>query len=68
MAIRNKLKDLRHEHKMESGEFAQFLEMAQPQYSRYEKNKSQPNLETALRISYKVNKPINDFIELVPDE
>jgi putative transcriptional regulator len=68
MAIRNNLKDIRYEFKMESGEFADFLNIRQPQYSRYENNKSQPNLETALHISKKINKPVNDIVYLVPDE
>lgn len=66
--IRNRLKDIRHEFKMEKGEFAKFLGMKHPQYSRYESNTSQPNLETVMKICYKVNKKVEDVIEYIPGE
>lgn len=68
MAIRNRLKDVRHELKMEKGEFAKFLGMKHPQYSRYENNIKQPNLETVMKICNKVNKKVEDLMEYVPDE
>lgn len=47
---------------MNQKRFAAFLGMAQQQYNRYETQENQPNLETALKISYKIGVPVNDFI------
>jgi putative transcriptional regulator len=66
--VRNNLKNIRYEHKMNQGEFAEFLGMAQSQYSRYERQKEQPSLETALKISEKINRSVNDICYMVPDE
>jgi putative transcriptional regulator len=65
--IRNNLKNIRYEHKMNQGEFAEFLGIAQSQYSRYERQKEQPSLETALKISEKIKRSVNDICYLVPE-
>lgn len=67
MPVINRLKDIRFEHKMDQGEFADFLEIGQSQYNRYEKNNSQPSLENALIISEKVNKTVNEIFYRLPN-
>lgn len=36
-------------------DFAEYLELSQYQYNRYEQNERQPSLEIALKICYKLN-------------
>ncbi|MFK7695910.1 helix-turn-helix transcriptional regulator [Paenibacillus sp. HJGM_3] len=59
--IKNRLKELRHDYRMNQVEFAEFLGLAQQQYNRYENQKSQPDLERALLISEKLNRPVNEI-------
>jgi putative transcriptional regulator len=68
MAIRNNLKDIRYEHKMNQKQFSNYLNISQPQYSRYERQIDQPSLETVMKISNRINKPVNDIIYLVSEE
>ncbi|MEF3313343.1 helix-turn-helix domain-containing protein [Paenibacillus sp. GYB004] len=65
MAVRNRLKELRHDHRMNQIEFAAFLELQQQQYNRYENQVRQPTLEVALHISKKLVRPVNEifFVE-----
>lgn len=67
MAIKNKLKEIRHDYRMTQVEFAKYLGMKEPQYNRYEKQNSQPSLEKAIEISEKLNKTVNEIFERVPD-
>lgn len=62
--LRNRLVDIRYEFKMNQKSFAQFLGIAAQQYNRYERQENQPNLITALRISEKIGRPVNDFMYL----
>lgn len=64
MAVKNRLRDIRFEHKMEQNDFADFLGLNQSQYNRYEKQRSQPTLEIALQISNKLERPVNDILFL----
>lgn len=62
--IKNRLLEIR----LKSGykyakDFAEYLEINNQQYSRYESNKSQPTLETAYKIAKKLNIKIEDLIE-----
>ena len=66
--LRNRLLDIRYEYKMTQKKFAAFLGMSQQQYNRYETQVNQPNLETALKISYKIGIPVNDFIYMIQKE
>lgn len=66
--LRNRLLDIRYEHKMNQKTFAAFLGIAVQQYNRYETQENQPNLETALKISNKIGVVINDFIYIVEDD
>ncbi|AZV44086.1 helix-turn-helix transcriptional regulator [Peribacillus asahii] len=61
MPIRNRLKALRHEYRMNQTEFAEFLGLSVYQYNRYEKEARQPTLEVALQISEKVERPVNEI-------
>ncbi len=64
MALINTLRDLRFEMKMEQNDFAKFLGVDPSVYNRWEKNKQQPGLEWAIRISNKTDRPIQYFIKL----
>jgi putative transcriptional regulator len=61
MAIKNRLKSIRHQHEMNQKEFAEYLGILYTQYNRYETQKSQPTLEIALGISEKLKIPVNDI-------
>ncbi|MGF6950218.1 putative transcriptional regulator [Neobacillus sp. B4I6] len=61
MPVNNRLKDLRHDHRMNQTEFADFLGINIYQYNRYENGARQPTLEVALQISEKVKRTVNDI-------
>lgn len=64
MGVKNRLKEIRmREYLMNMTEFAKFLEINYFQYVKYEKG-TVPYLEVALRISDKLNKPVNDIFYL----
>jgi putative transcriptional regulator len=67
MPVSNKLKDLRHDYRMNQTEFAGFLGLSIYQYNRYEKGARQPTLEVALQISEKVKRPVNDIFYLTEE-
>jgi putative transcriptional regulator len=46
---------------MNQVEFADYLGLPQQQYNRYEKQKTQPDLERALLISEKIGRSVNDI-------
>lgn len=52
--LRNRLKEIRHDHRMNQVEFAQHLGLSQYQYNRYENQKQQPTLEGALLLAEKL--------------
>lgn len=62
--VKNRLKELRHDHRMNQVEFAEFLGLSQYQYNRYELQRQQPTLEGALRIAEKLNKPVEQIFYL----
>lgn len=66
--IKNNLKALRHQHMMNQTEFAKLLGFHHNQYNRYEHNQIQPNLETACRICYVLQIPLEKLIEYTPEE
>jgi putative transcriptional regulator len=68
MAIENKLKELRHDFRMNQKEFANFLGLNATQYNRYENQERQPTLEIALLISEKVGRSVNDLFVRLPIE
>ncbi|OIJ12643.1 transcriptional regulator [Anaerobacillus alkalilacustris] len=67
MSIKNRLKEFRHDKRMNQTEFASFLGINISQYSRYETQKMQPNLETALEISEKLNVTVNSIFQRVSE-
>ncbi|MEH6992626.1 helix-turn-helix domain-containing protein [Neobacillus drentensis] len=67
MPVNNRLKDIRHDHRMNQTEFSEFLGISIYQYNRYEKEARQPTLEIALQISEKVKRPVNDIFYLTEE-
>ncbi|MFB3160452.1 helix-turn-helix domain-containing protein [Neobacillus sp. 179-J 1A1 HS] len=67
MPVNNRLKDIRHDHRMNQTEFANFLDISIYQYNRYENGARQPTLEIALQISEKVKRPVNDIFYLTEE-
>ena len=61
MAVENRLKEVRHDLRMNQTEFAEFLGISIYQYNRYENGSRVPSLEIALAISDKVGRPVNDL-------
>ncbi|NBI05751.1 helix-turn-helix transcriptional regulator [Senegalia massiliensis] len=65
MGVKNRLGEIRLQkgYKFQK-DFAEFLELSQYQYNRYERNERQPSLEIALKISDKLNIDVKDFMYL----
>ena len=64
MAVKNRLKEIRHDHRMNQVEFANFLGLSQYQYNRYELQRQQPTLEGALKISEILGMPVEKIFYL----
>jgi DNA-binding XRE family transcriptional regulator len=62
VAVKNRLKDIRFEHKMNQTEFAEYLGVNRQLYNRWERQTSQPNAEWLLRIVKKIEKPLEEII------
>lgn len=67
MPVHNRLKSYRHKFEMNQTEFAAFLGISHDQYNRYERNKRQPTLEIALKISDKLGRPVNDIFYIADE-
>jgi DNA-binding XRE family transcriptional regulator len=52
---------------MNQTEFAAFLGVSQSHYNRWENQKLQPTLDTAIMISDKLKCTVNDLFEITPD-
>lgn len=64
--VKNRLREIRYkEYQMNQREFADFLGVEYNQYSLYDNNKYNPSLETALIISEKLNKHVDDIFYIV---
>ncbi|MBS4538232.1 helix-turn-helix transcriptional regulator [Clostridium sp. D2Q-11] len=65
MGVKNRLEEIRLQkgYKFQK-DFAEFLELSQYQYNRYERNERQPSLEILLKISDKLNMDIKDIVYL----
>ena len=60
--MKNKLKEIRlREYMMTSQDFAKMLNISRSTYSNWELGVSKPNLDTAIEISQKLNKTVNDI-------
>jgi DNA-binding XRE family transcriptional regulator len=68
MKIRNTLKELRHDFRMEQHEFAELLGIERHLYHRWEKQSGQPSLKYAMKIAKKTGKHVEDFIEYIEEE
>lgn len=64
MAIKNKLKELRHDFRMDQKEFASLLGVNASLYNRWENNHTQPSLEWAVKIAQRTDRPVESFILL----
>jgi putative transcriptional regulator len=62
--VKNRLKEIRHDHRMNQLEFAAFLGIGQSQYNRYELQQRQPALEIALEIAEKIGRPVEHIFYL----
>ncbi|MFJ7509374.1 helix-turn-helix transcriptional regulator [Peribacillus frigoritolerans] len=61
MSIRNRLKELRHDRRMNQTEFAEFLGLSVYQYNRYEKEAREPSLDNAMLISERLGMTVNEI-------
>jgi putative transcriptional regulator len=61
MSIRNRLKELRHDHRMTQTEFAAFIGLSVYQYNRYEKEAREPSLDNAMLISERLGMTVNEI-------
>ncbi|ALS22252.1 helix-turn-helix transcriptional regulator [Paenibacillus naphthalenovorans] len=68
MTIYNKLKELRHDLRMDQTQFADFIGVNKNLYNKWENQKGQPSLEWCFKIQLKTGKQIQDFIIYKPDE
>ncbi len=65
MGIKNRLREIRmREFLMDSGDFAQMLGVNLKTYSNWEKNRSKPPLEEALRIAKELDRKVEDIWSL----
>jgi len=66
----NKLKKIRiNEHNMSKKEFADYLGIiSEIQLSRYERASQNPPLESALRISQRLNTTVNELWTIIEDD
>ena len=65
LSIKNNLEKIRLENGFKfQKDFADFLELSQYQYNRYERNERQPSLEIAIRISKKLNIDVREIFYL----
>jgi DNA-binding XRE family transcriptional regulator len=55
------------EYMMTQTEFANMINIKRQDYNRIENNKKQVTIETALKISKKINKPVEEIFELLED-
>lgn len=65
--LRNRIKKTRYGMMLKQTEFAELIGVDSSQVSRWEKQYSQPGLESLWKISKKLNISINDLLEEVPE-
>lgn len=65
MLVKNRLREIRmREFLMDSGDFAKMLGVNLKTYSNWEKNRSKPPLEEALRIAKELDRKVEDIWSL----
>lgn len=62
--VKNRLKDLRHDRRMNQVEFAEFLGVGRSLYNRWENQHVQPELEKVLKIASKLGVPVEEIVYL----
>lgn len=60
--LKNRLRDIRFEMKMDQNDFCDLLGVGQSLYNKWEKNRSQPNVESLLKLAKVLNRPVEDII------
>lgn len=64
MPVRNRLKELRHDNRMNQTEFSDFLGVSRHVYNRWERQTAQPSVEWVLRISARLEVPVERIVYL----
>jgi putative transcriptional regulator len=64
LAVRNNLKDIRYDHRMNQMEFAEYIGVNRSLYNRWEKQHTQPNVVWLLKISKILKKSIEEIVYL----
>ncbi|WP_010278744.1 helix-turn-helix transcriptional regulator [Paenibacillus senegalensis] len=64
MAVKNNLKDIRFENKMNQTEFARMLGVNRQLYNRWENQEIQPGLEWVIKLSKRLGRPMEDIVFL----
>ena len=64
MAVKNRLRDIRFEMKMDQNDFSELLGVGQSLYNKWEKNRSQPNVESLLKLAKALKRPVEDIVYL----
>ncbi|CAJ1611459.1 helix-turn-helix transcriptional regulator [Clostridium perfringens] len=69
MGVKNRLREIRmQEFVMDTGEFSRKLGVNLKTYSNWEKNRSKPPLEEALRIAKELDRKVEDIWSLMDVE
>ncbi|NFE84600.1 helix-turn-helix domain-containing protein [Clostridium botulinum] len=69
MAVKNRLLEIRLGLKYKKQkDFAEYIEVSQANYNKWENNSSQPGMETILKISQKLNMKVEDIMYLEDEE
>lgn len=64
MAMRNRLREIRHDHRMNQTEFAEYIKVTRSLYNKWEHQHSQPNPEWMLKLAKRLNKPVEEIFYL----
>ena len=64
MAVKNRLKDIRHDHRMNQTQFAEYIGVTRSLYNRWEHQRSQPNQEWMLKLAKRLNIKVEDIFYL----
>lgn len=64
MAVKNRLKSMRHKRELKQIEFAQLLGVQYATYNTYETQRRQPSLEVALQFAHRLDCIVNDIFYL----
>ena len=64
MAVKNRLKAIRHDHRMNQTQFAEYIGVTRSLYNRWEHQRSQPNQEWMLKLAKRLNIKVEDIFYL----